>query len=406
MASRYRIYPTTEQAEVFTRHASDTRCVWNLALEQFNLYDRRVAGRSAPSFAEVSRQLKDLRAGSFLADGSSSVQKEALRDFQQSAKNWWRGSHHRPTWRKRGQHEGFCIRDVRVKKLSKKWASVHVPKCGYVRFRLSRELPDDHGMGRVTKDPSGRWHVAFSAPQPQVVREPSGQTIGIDLGIARSVTASDGKVFNAPVPTKDESKRRLRLERKLARQVKGSNRREATKAKLARLHARQSDRLKDWREKVSTELVRTYDVIVLEDLRVANLLRSAKGTVEAPGKNVAAKSGLNRSISAQGWSALSLRIEQKAKVSGVTCSKVSPINTSRKCGVCGHTTAENRKSQAVFSCSKCGHVDHADTNAAKNILAAGLAVIGRGGNVRPLAPFVASGRPAETSTPKAAVCVA
>lgn len=406
MANRYRIYPTTDQAEVFTRHASDARCVWNLALEQFNLYDRRVAGQSTPSFAEVSRQLKDLRADSFLAEGSSSIQQAALRDFQQSAKNWWRGSHRRPTWRKRGRHEGFCIRDVRIRKLSKKWASVHVPKCGYVRFRLSRKLPEKHGMARVTKDAAGRWHVSFSAPQPPVPRASSRQSIGLDLGIAQSITMSDGEVFNAPEPRASQSRRRLRLERKLARQIKGSNRREATKAKLARLHVRQSDRLKDWREKASTELVRSYDVIVLEDLRVKNMLRSAKGTVEAPGENVAAKSGLSRAISAQGWSALTLRIEQKAAASGVACIKVSPINTSRTCGVCGHTAKENRKSQAIFSCIECGHVDHADTNAAKNILAAGLAVIGRGGSVRPPAPVVASGRPVEASTLKGALCAA
>lgn len=406
MAARYRIYPTPDQSEIFSRHASDVRCIWNLALEQFNLYDRRVAARRAPSLAEVSRQLKDLRTDSFLAEGASSIQQAALRDFQQSCKNWWGGSHHRPTWRKRGKHEGFCIRDVRIRKFSTKWAAVHVPKCGYVRFRLSRELPEKYGMGRVTLDSAGRWHVSFSAPQPRIPRASSGRSIGLDLGIAQSVTTSSGEVFAAPLPPTGEMKRRLGLERKLARQVKGSNRREATKAKLARLYARQSDRIKDWREKVSTELVRGYDVIVLEDLKVRNMLRSAKGTVEEPGSNVAAKSGLNRAISAQGWSALALRIEQKAEASEVTCIRVSPINTSRKCGVCGHTSKENRKNQAVFSCIACGHIDHADTNAAKNILAAGLAVIGRGGSVRPLAPVVASGGPDEASTPEASLCAA
>lgn len=401
MASRYRIYPTPDQTTVFAQHAGDARFVWNLALEQFNLYDRRWPTRRL-GLAEVASQLKEVREDGFLANGSSSVQQQALRDFQQACKNFWIGSHRKPTWRKKGKGEGFCIRDVRIKHLSKKWAAVHVPKCGYVRFRLSRPLPDKYGMGRVTLDSAGRWHVAFSAPQPPVAREASGKSVGLDLGIAQSITTSEGEIFNAPEPSPREAARRLRLQRRLTRQVKGSRRREATKHKLAGLHTRQSDRIRDWREKVSTELVCRFDVIALEDLRVANMLRSAKGTPQAPGKGVAAKRGLSRSISAQGWSALTLRIEQKAESSGVTCIKVSPINTSRKCSACGHTAKENRKSQAVFCCAACGHSEQADANAAKNILAAGLAVIGRGGSVRPLVAPATSGRPGEASTPEVA----
>ncbi len=401
MSSRYRIYPSPDQAALFAQHAGDARFIWNLALEQFNAYDRRWPTRRL-GFAEVASQLKDVREDGFLANGSSSVQQQALRDFQQACKNFWKGSHRRPTWRKKGSGEGFCIRDVRVRNLSKKWAAVHVPKCGYVRFRLSRPLPKDFGMGRITLDSAGRWHVAFSAPQPSIARQASGKSIGLDLGITQSITTSEGEVFHAPAPSVRESRRRLRLERKFARQIKGSKRREATKHKLARLHTRQSDRIKDWREKVSTELVRQFDVIVLEDLQVANMLRSAKGTLEERGSNVAAKSGLNRSISAQGWSALALRIEQKSESSAVACIKASAINTSRKCSACGHTARENRKSQAVFCCATCGHSEHADVNAAKNILAAGLAVIGRGGSIRPLVAHATGGRPGEASTPEVA----
>ena len=150
MAHRYRLYPTPEQEEVLTRHCNDTRFIWNLALEQFNHFDRRVAGQRPPSFAERGRQLPEIRRGTWLAEGSSSVQKEALsvqkealRDFERACVSWWRGSHRRPTWRKAGRREGFCIRDVTIRKLSGRWATVQVPKCGAVRFRLSRPLPPD-----------------------------------------------------------------------------------------------------------------------------------------------------------------------------------------------------------------------------------------------------------------------
>lgn len=402
MASRYRIYPTEDQQCVLRAHCADVRYVWNLALEQFNHYDRRWPARRL-SFLAQRRQLKDVRAGSFLAAGSSSVQQVALQDFEQACKNWWSGSHRRPTFRKRGRHEGFCVRDVRIKQLNVKWASVHVPKCGYVRFRLSGPLLQKHGMARVTLDSAGRWHVSFSAPQQPVDRQQSGRMIGLDLGIAQSLTTSDGQVFQAPQAPEGERTRRLRLERRLARQQKGSSRREATKFKLAKLKARQADRLKDWREKASTDLVRGFDLIAVENLRVGNMLRSARGSVETPGNNVRAKAGLNREISAQGWSALLLRIEQKAAASDVAFVKVSAINTSRTCCACGHSSKENRKSQATFSCASCGHIEHADINAAKNILAAGLAVSGRGGSVRPAAASAVAGRPGEASTTEVAI---
>jgi len=406
MAHRYRIYPNQDEAESFARHCNDTRFIWNLALEQFNFYDRRVAGRKAPSVGERQRQLADLRKVSWLGEGASAVQQPVLRDFKQACENWWRGTHRRPTWRKAGRSEGFCIRDVTVKVINGKWATVHVPKCGHVRFRLSRRLPEQYGMGRVTCDAAGRWHVASSAPQPKLLHVTSGRAVGIDLGIASTITTSDAAHYDAPTPEDGEKARLLRLERQFARQTKGSNRRGRTRGQIAKLKVRQADRLKDWREKITTELVVNNDLIVVEDLRVKNMLRSAKGTAEAPGKNVKAKSGLNREIAARGWSAFTLRLEQKAAASGVEFIKVSAKNTSRKCRKCGHTDKDNRKSQAVFRCIKCGHQTNADINAAKNILAAGQAVSGRGGTVRPVAALAAAGKPVETSTTGSVLCAA
>ncbi len=406
MAHRYRIYPDRDQTEGFARHCNDTRFIWNLALEQFNLYDRRVAGQKAPGAGERQRQLAELRKVSWLGEGASSVQQQALRDFERACSNWWRRTHRHPTWRKAGRNEGFCIRDTSVRIINGKWATVHVPKCGHVRFRLSRRLPEKYGMGRVTCDAVGRWHVAFSAPQPMLLQITSGRTVGIDLGIANTITTSDAAHFDAPTPRAREKARLLRLQRKFARQVKGSNRRGRTRGQIAKLKVRQADRLKDWREKVTTELVVSNDLIVVEDLRVKNMLRSTKGTVEKPGSNVKAKSGLNREIAARGWAAFTLRLEQKAAVSDAEFVKVSAKNTSLKCGKCGHTDKDNRKSQAVFHCIKCGHQTNADINAAKNILAAGLVATGRGGTVRPVVALAATGRPNETSTTGSALCAA
>lgn len=409
MAHRYRLYPTPEQEDICERHCNDTRFIWNLTLEQFNHFDRRVAGQRPPTFAERARQLKEIRCDTWLAAGSSSVQKEAMRDFELACRNWWRGSHRRPTWRRAGRNEGFCIRDVSIRKLSGRWATVQVPKCGAVRFRLSRPLPPGFGMGRVTRDAAGRWHVAFAAPQPAIERSATGKDIGLDLGVAVSVATSDGVLLSAPQPGDPELKRRLRLERKFARQSKGSNRRARTKLALAKLAARQADRLSDWREKITTQLVIENDLIAIEDLKVKNMMGSAKGSIEEPGKNVRAKSGLNREIARQGWSTFALRLEQKA-AAGVELVRVRARNTSRCCNNCSHTEEGNRKNQA-FVCKSCGHEDHADVNAAKNILADGLLATGheatgRGGIVRPNGPVVPSGGPSEASITEAARCAA
>ncbi|MGH9062772.1 MAG: RNA-guided endonuclease InsQ/TnpB family protein [Acidimicrobiales bacterium] len=342
MAHRYRLVPDPGQVAMLARHCSDSQGTW-------------------------------------LGEGSSSVQQQALRDFDRALRNWWGGTHRRPRWRKAGLDEGFCVRDVALRRLNRRWASVVVPKCGPVRFRLSRPLPATYGMARVTMDRSRRWHVSFTAPQPVLEREPTGQVVGLDAGVVATLTTSAGAQHRAPALRPGEAERLRRLQRRLARQHKGSLRRAATKAAVARVKAREADRRRDWTRQTSTGLVRSFDLIAIEDLKVHHMVRSAGGTVTEPGTNVAQKRGLNRSISAQAWSMIRRRITDKAATCKVVVAAVDPAHTSQRCAACGHTDADNRESQAVFGCRACGHQANADVNAAINILAAGLAVTARGG---------------------------
>jgi transposase len=151
---------------------------------------------------------------------------------------------------------------------------------------------------------------------------------------------------------------------------------------IARLKAREADRRKDWVEKTSTDLARRFDVIGVEDLKIATMTRSAKGTVAEPGRRVAQKRGLNRGILASGWGQLVARLEHKAPGRVI---KVNPRYTSQTCNTCSHTARESRESQALFRCIACGHQDNADVNAARNIAdtAAGRAVAARGGSILP-----------------------
>jgi IS605 OrfB family transposase len=354
--------------------------VWNLALEQANWY--RPAWGPTPGYCAQSAQLTEARAANaWLAEGSFIVQQQALRDFAQAMKNWWAGTHRRPKWRKKGRHEGFRIVAVKashLRRLNRRVAEVFVPKVGWVRFRLSRPLARGAKSYRITLDSAGRWHVAFALKPEPILRRPTGAVIGIDRGVANTLATSDGQLLHAPEVTPMERARLARLQRRLARRKTGSRRRERAKRAVARLRARDADRAKDWIEKTTTSLVRDYDLVAIEQLRVKAMTLSASGTIEAPGRNVAAKSGLNREILGRRWGLFARRLSEKATLAGVVVVKVNPVNTSRRCHACGHVAAENRKSQAVFGCVVCGHVAHADVNAALNILAAGRAVTAQG----------------------------
>ncbi|GAA4605825.1 RNA-guided endonuclease TnpB family protein [Actinoallomurus liliacearum] len=378
---RFRLTPTPAQEQALLEHCSHARYVWNLAVEQHQHW--RPGRRSAPGYTEQSRQLTEARKEfSWLAAGSQTVQQQALRDFAQAMANFFAGTHRRPTWRKAGKHEGFRIVGKRgchwdVRRLSRKTGQVWIPKVGWVRFRWSREVTDEAKSFRVRRDRAGRWHAAFAVIPPSVDGPGTGQVVGIDRGVAVSAALSTGERLSAPGLRNTETNRLRRLQRRLARAEPGSNRRARVKMAIGRLKARETDRRKDWVEQTSTALARRYDVIRVEDLKIRNMVRSARGTPNAPGTNVRAKAGLNRLIHAAGWGLLVTRLEQKAPG---RVEKVNPAYTSQICHACGYRAAESRESQAVFRCRACGHVDHADVNAAKNIrdIAVGRTVTARG----------------------------
>ncbi|SKL16210.1 transposase [Mycobacteroides abscessus subsp. massiliense] len=376
MAHRYRMYPTAAQARfMLERHCSDARFVWNLAVEQFSY---GVRGRRGPGPAARQKQLAQARhAFDWLAGGSSSVQQQALRDFDRAVGAYFTGTHRRPSWRRKHLDEGFCVRDSRVQGVNRKWAQVLVPKLGLVKFRLSRPLPPGKlGMARVTCK-AGRWHVAFPAPQPAVSARPgrADRQVGIDRGVKTTLALSDGIMLRAPIMRRREQHKLARLQRQLSRCRKGSGRRGKVKARIARLHAGVADRRRDWIEKTTTRIAGSYGVVAVEKLVIGNMVRTPqpKPDPEVPGHYLpngkAAKAGLNRGIYANCWGLIAQRLDHKTSASGTTVVEVSAAYSSLQCRQCGHTASGNRKSQAEFQCVKCGHHDHADIQAANTILA-------------------------------------
>jgi transposase len=379
--SRYRLLPTPAQEAVLRDHCAHARYVWNLAVEQHSHW--HLGRTSAPGYLEQSRQLTAARAEhDWLAAGSQMVQQQALRDFAQAMAAFFDPANPagQPSWRKVRRDEGFRIvgrrgRQWDVRRLNRKAGEVWIPKVGWVRFRWSRAVPPGVRSYRVTMDRAGRWHIAFAAIPDPLPGPGNGEVVGIDRGVAVSAALSTGELLHVSGLTVRERKRLRRLERKLARARRGSERRKGVRLAIARLKARETDRRKDWAEKASTDIARRFDTIRVEDLLIKNMTRSAKGSAGNPGGNVRQKSGLNREILRSGWGLLVRRLEEKA---ASRVEKIKPAFTSQRCSACGHVDAKSRESQACFVCTACGYACNADVNAARNI-AAGHAVTARGG---------------------------
>jgi transposase len=396
--SRYRLYPTPAQEQALSGHCAHARYVWNLAVEQRSWWQ---PGRRTIGYVEQARQLTEARAASpWLAAGSVVVQQQALRDFHAAYASWfaslraWRSrsamtppdgrpaAPSPPSWRKREVNEGFrvvAVRPADVRRLNRRWGVVLVPKLGWVRFRWSCPAPAAKSY-RVTRDRAGRWHVAFAAVPPAIPAPSNGQVVGVDRGVAVSAALSTGELLKTPSLHPAERRRLRLLQRRQARQRKGSRRRERTKLAIARLKARETNRRQDWTEKVSTDLARRFDLICVEDLDVRAMTRSAKGTLQQPGRGVRQKTGLNRAILAGGWGRLVVRLEQKAPG---RVQRIPAAYTSQRCSACGHVAAESRQSQTAFRCVACAWTGNADYNAARNIAAAGQVVAARGGQESP-----------------------
>jgi transposase len=310
-------------------HCAHARSVWNLAVEQRSWWQ---PGRPAPGFAEPCRQLTEARAAyPWLATGSVIIQQQALRDFHAAHASWlaslreWRkrrvmtrpeqrpAAPSPPPWRKRGRSEGFRIVAVDpgdVRRLNRRWGVVLVPKLGWVRFRWSRPAPPAKSY-RITRDRAGRWHLALAVLPPAIPAPGNSEVVGVDRGVAVSVSLSTGELLKAPGLRHAERRRLRLLERRNARQRKGSRRRELTKLTIARLKTREADRRRDWIEQLSTDLARRFDLICVENLDVRAMTRSARGTSQRPGRGVRQKAGLNRGILASGWGRLIDRLEHK-----------------------------------------------------------------------------------------------
>ncbi len=244
---------------------------------------------------------------------------------------------------------------------------------GHVKLRLHRPLPGRPKCAHLRREGRRWWVVVVCDQVPAKPLPETGRVVGIDLGVASTLTTSDGTHVANPRPARKAQECLASAQRDLAPKAKGSKARRRAVERVAAHHRKIRNCRADHAHQLSRQLINHYDVVAHEDLRITNMVRSAKGSVDKPGTNVAAKSGLNGSIYDAGWGQLLSFVAYKAEEAGRTTIAVDPRHTSQTCARCGHTEAGNRCRQAVFRCLRCGHQAHADHNAAINILRAGLA---------------------------------
>ena len=299
--------------------------------------------------------------------------KHTLKYFADALKEAMAGKKGFPKPRSRNRHApGFTLpskENFRIKNIDKKYSLLLIPKVGWVKMTRRGGNPWEDGVPKqvVLRHDGHRWR-AFVFYEMEAERRPDdGEILGVDMN-TRQVATSDGHFYFLPDLKKKEA-RRKRYQRRMARQVKGSNRRKDTKKKLAKVSKKIANIRKNWVHHTTKEIADKCGTIAVEDLKVKNMTTSAKGTIENPGKNVRQKAGLNRGMLDTAFGEIRRNLEYKCG----RLIEVNPAYTSQTCSECGHADKENRKSQARFRCVSCGYASNADTNAAMNIRRLGMA---------------------------------
>ena len=258
---------------------------------------------------------------------------------------------------------------------------------GLVKFKKSQEIIGVIKNITISKK-SGQWYVSFGMEREvETPTHPSKTAIGIDLGITKFITTSNADIIQPKNSFKANQVKIARLQRQLNRKVLFSNNWKKQNRKIQKLHHHIANIRHDYLHKITTDISKNHAMIVCEDLKIANMSKSASGTLENKGRNVRAKSGLNKSILDQGWGMALTMLEYKQQWQGGLLIQVNPRFTSQTCFECKHVAKENRRTQAKFECVECGYIANADVNAARNILTVGHAVLsveGGRGKGRPM----------------------
>ena len=382
-AFKYELMPDGRQERQMRRFAGSCRFVFNKALAlQKERYER---GEKKLGYAGLCKQLTAWRNDTqtpWLADAPTHPLQQTLKDLERAYANFFAKRTAFPRFKKKGQSDSLRYPDPKQIRLDQSNSRILLPKLGWLRYRNSRDVLGTVRNVTVTQS-GGRWFVSIQTER--TVGQPVSQAssaIGIDVGIARFATLSDGSHVQALNSFKKHQQRLARYQRRMSRKVKFSNNWKKEKTKVQRIHTRIANVRRDFLHKATTTISKNHALVCIEDLQVKNMSKSAKGNSEQPGRNVRQKCGLNRSILDQGWAEFRRQLDYKLAWNGGWLIAVPPQNTSRTCPVCKHVSAKNRQTQATFLCVECGYANHADVVGAINVLERGYRLLACGESVQ------------------------
>lgn len=384
-AFKFELMPDGEQMRKMRCFAGSCRFVYNKALAlQKAWYEADKTTRF--SYVKLANMLPEWkRELPWLKESHSQILQQSLKNLERAHVNFFQKRAAFPRFKKRGMGDSFVF--PQGVKLEQGHSRLFLPKLGWIRYRNSREVLGVVKNATVSMS-GGKWFVSIQTAREVGRPIPQATTaVGIDVGVARFATLSDGS-FLAPLNSFRKHEVRLkRYQRAMSRKVKFSNNGKKARARVQRIHAHIGHARRDYLHKATTTISKNHAMVCIEDLQVRHMSKSAAGNTEAPGRQVKSKSGLNKSILDQGWYEFRRQLAYKLDWSGGVLVAVPPQNTSRRCPACGHVSAENRQTQARFLCVECGFEENADVVGAINILARGHRVAACG-EARQSAPSV------------------
>ncbi|WP_404295339.1 RNA-guided endonuclease InsQ/TnpB family protein (plasmid) [Microvirga sp. RSM25] len=373
-AYRFRVYPTPEQVVQLSMTVGCCRLVYNLALEQRRLFSRNGRNLNYYTGADELPELK--KEFPFFADAPSQCLQQALRDLEDAFQRFFRKDAGYPKPRRKFVHEscrfpqGFTIERHRLK----------LPKFGWLKMAAHRKVKGRPTSVTIARE-GDRWYasIACEVHLPNPAQRPVSE-VGVDLNVITGAVISDGNIQPMPRTSPEEMRQLARLQKSLARKKKGSRNRLKARRALARFHVKLARRRRNAAHVISCQVAKQHTHIVFEDLRLKNMTASARGTLAEPGRNVAAKAGLNRSILDVSPGQIRSFTKYKATWQGGECVEVIARHTSQRCSECGGHPRDDEATEHLphgritrdrFICPLCGYESHADINAARNILALG-----------------------------------
>jgi putative transposase len=372
-AYRYRLKPTNEQELQLESYVGHCRFVWNkcwqMNIERLKNKQKIMYYYEMDFFSKLWK--KSVEYG-FLKECPAQCIQQKLKDLEKAFLDCFdktQPNKKLPTKRKKNIHDS--IRFPQPEHIELGYNRIKLPKLGWMKFFNSRKVEGTIRNVTISRH-ANHWYVSICVSQEQKLPKvlPTS-SVGIDCGIANFATFSNG-TFIAPVNSYRHWMGRLAiLQRRLAKKLKFSNNWKKVLIKIRKLHSKIANIRRDFLHKLTTIIGKSHAMVVVEALKIKNMSKSAKGTLINPSKNVKAKSGLNKSILDQGWGEFKRQLKYKLEWVGGLLVEVTPQYTSQKCSQCGYTHKQNRTTQESFCCIACNYTEHADINAAKNILAAG-----------------------------------